>query len=454
MILRPKSAMRDYQVEGLTHIYERDRSLIFSRPGSGKTVVALTAADELLRDGVVKRVLVSPPLRVAELIWHTEAAQWEHLKHLKIALAVGDREERDAACESDAEIVVTNHENLLDLLEIWPDAGFDMLIIDELSKFKGPTGKRWKRLVNNTYGFTVKVGLTGSPAPNEIADLFGAVRVIDEGKSMGISWNKWRNENMQPQSFVAPVPLWVPTAKTFDTIMDAIEPITYVLQDTNWKPPPVRHIPVLVDLPREIRSLYDELMENMTVEIDEDILLPGGKAQVQGKLLQLCAGFYYTFKDGEQVGRRLHPFRIDAIEDIVTRQGANPVFIVYDYVEQLKELKRRWPKAPVLGKGTSRKGAQDAYRRWNDGELPVMIGHPASMGHGLNLQTGGHITAWCSRPWNLDHFEQVNLRFARSGQTAAETLSYETEARNTIEQDVHATLGFKAKVQDSVFRKR
>jgi hypothetical protein len=451
MKLLTKNDMRHYQQSGATHIYERNESVIFARPGGGKTVTYLTAADELLRDGEVRRVLVTAPLRVAELVWRQEAERWSHLQHLKIAVATGDRKERDAAVESGAEIVVTNHENVIDLLATWPDAGFEALAIDELSKFKGGTGKRWKPLLKLTQGFHHRCGLTGSPQPHDVADLFGAIRVIDRGRTLGRSFDVWRKANMEPRSFVAPVPIYDPKPDTLQKTMDAIRPMTFILGDKDWRPPPIRHIKVDVTLPTELRELYEKLDHDMTVEIDDDILLPGGRAQVQNKLQQLAAGFYYTYEDGRQVGRRLNYFRLDAIDDVVTSAKGDPVAIIYDYKEQLSELRRRYPDAPVLGDKTSRRQAEDAYRRWNDGKLRQIILHPASAGHGLNMQYGGHIVAWCSLPWNLDHFEQVGLRFARHGQKAAETLSYETIANNTVEDRIWASLQMRAREQNRVF---
>lgn len=449
--MRKKSDLRPVQQEAITHLYERDKSLLFCRPGGGKTVIYETAISELMDEGVVKRVLGTAPLRVAELVWSQEHTQWEHLKHLDVGIATGTQEERDAVVSGKHQIVVTNHENFLDVLFFCQEQGitFDALFIDELSKFKGPTGARWQPLLKMSKNLVHRVGLTGSPAANGIEDLFGQVRVIDMGATLGRSWGRWRNENMMLTND-GPIQLWAPRSDTFGKLMHAIEPMTYVLSPEDWKPPPIKHIPVPVELPAEIRLLYEELEEKQLLQMGDDLLMPGGKAQVQAKLQQLCAGFYYITKDGERSGRRLHHFRLDAIEDVVSMQDG-PVAIIYDYKEQLAELRRRYPKAPVLGQGTTRKQAADAYRRWNDGELSEILMHPASAGHGLNMQHGGHRVAWCSLPWSLDFYEQVVLRFAREGQTAAATLSWETCAKDTVEERVRDTLITKAFTQDAVF---
>lgn len=436
------------QNDAITHIYEHDSSLLFARPGAGKSAICLTALSEMLAEGVIKRVLVTAPLRVAELVWEQEAQNWTHLKHLCIAIATGTQAERDAAVNSGAQIVVTNHENTLDLLFMHA-AGFDALVIDELSKFKGPVSRRWKPLLKMTAHIKVRIGLTGSPAPNGIEDLFGQVRVIDLGKSLGRSWDHWRRNNMIMTSQL-PVPQWSPRSDTFDIVMKAIKPMTYILSPDDWKPPPIKHLPVPVELPSVIRDLYEELAEDMVVTIDDDTVMPGGKAQVQAKLQQLCAGFYYK-RDG--TGKRLHHFRLDAISEIIDMQ-TEPIAIIYDYVEQLVELRKRYPDAPVLGRGTTRKQARDAFNRWNDGTLPRLIGHSAAMGHGLNCQYGGSRVAWCSLPWSLDFYEQTILRFARRGQKAKWTSSYETMARDTVEEDVYKSLVNKAFIQERVFTYR
>lgn len=445
--------LRPVQERAVAHIYERDVSIVLARPGGGKTVVCGTALSELIEEGVIHRALITAPLRVVELVWPTEFQSWEHLRHLTLAVATGTQAERDAAVKSGAQIVAVNHENLLDLLAAHPDAGFDCLVIDELSKFKGPTSRRWQPMLKMTDAFRIRIGLTGSPAPNGVEDLFGQVRVLDRGKTLGRSWGEWRNEHMTLVND-GPIQLWAPRSDTFEKMLHAIEPMTFILSPEEWKPPPIKHVVVPVELPAQIRVLYEELEENMMLAVGDDLLVPGGKAQVQGKLQQLCAGFYYVYKDGVQIGRRLDPFRIDAVEDVVSMARGDPVAIVYDYKEQLAELRRRYPNAPVLGAGTTRAQAESAYRRWNDGELPELLLHPASAGHGLNMQYGGHRVAWCSLPWSLDWYEQVVLRFAREGQKASYTLSHETVAKNTVEIRVQAALVGKAFTQDAVFNWR
>ena len=449
--MRPASALRPVQDRCVTHIYERDQSLVFARPGGGKTVVAYTALEEMRREGIISKVLISAPLRVCELVWPAEPAEWEHLQHLvgHVAVATGTLAERDAAVQLGEPYTVVNHENLLDLLHAFPGR-FDALVLDELSKFKGGTSRRWQPLLKLSQSIQIRIGLTGSPAPNEISDLFGGVRVIDRGAALGRSFDKYRNEHYSSTK-MGTFTKWEPRNDALEKTLKALAPLTFALQDSEWKPPPIRRVTVPVELPREIRLLYAELEENLTVETEEDVLLPGGAAHVQNKLLQLCAGFYYVRREGLQTGVRLHPFRLDAVSDIVAKQRGAPIAIVYDYVEQLKELKKRYPRAAILGKGTTRKSAQLAVKEWNDGSNGVLILHGASAGHGLNLQYGGSVIAWCSRPFNLDFYEQVIMRFARSGQTASETVSYETQAVNTVESKVLTALKRKGQTQDAVF---
>jgi len=438
--------LRPVQEQAITHIYERNESLVFARPGAGKTVVTLTALSEMLRDGIVRRVLTTAPLRVAELVWQQEGQKWEHLQHLKIAIATGTPRERDEAVHGGAEIVVVNHENLIDLLEKHSKA-FDCFVIDELSKFKGPTSAKWRPVLKHTAHMTVRIGLTGSPVPNGPEDLFGQTRVIDHGRRLGRDWVRWRAANMWEQA----ENVWRCRKGTLEKTLAAIADMTFILTPENWAPPPVRHVKVPVHLPPDLRRIYEELDKASVAEIEGELLMPGGRAQVVNKMRQVCAGFIY---DDTGEGRRLDMFRVRAICEVVDAQ-TSPVLLVYDYREQLEALKARYPDAPVLGSGTSRKVAAKAVEDWNGGRLRVLIAHPAAFSHGLNLQFGGHVVCWCSLPWSLDHYEQTIMRLAREGQRAPETISYATVAAGTVEEDtVFPRLTFKAEVQDAVFDRR
>jgi len=433
-------AIRPVQQQAITHIYERNESMIFARPGAGKTLVTLTALSEMLADGTVRRVLVTAPLRVAELVWQQEGAKWEHLRHLRIAIATGTPAERD---EAEGDIIVVNHENLVDFLEKHSEA-FDCFVVDELSKFKGPTSAKWRPTLKHTDHMKVRIGLTGSPVPNGPEDLFAQTRIIDHGRRLGRDWVKWRAANMWEQT----ENVWKCRKGTLEKTLAKISDMTFILSPENWAPPPVRHVKVPVDLPPDIRRVYEELDKTSVADIEGEVMMPGGRAQVVNKMRQVCAGFVY---DETGAGKRLDMFRVDAICDVVDVQ-TSPVLLVYDYREQLDELRLRYPDAPVLGSGTTRKVAAKAVEDWNAGRLRVLIAHPAAFSHGLNLQFGGHIICWCSLPWSLDHADQTVMRLAREGQLAPETISYATVAVNTVEEDtVYPRLTFKAEVQDAVF---
>lgn len=436
--------LRDVQDRAVTFCFERNRSLLFARPGGGKTVVATTVLAELLAQKIIHRAFVTAPLRVCELVWSTEHTTWDHLKHLNVAIATGTQAERDAAVEGGAEIVVVNHDNLLDFLHVH-GAKFDAMVIDELSRFKAPTSRRWQPLLKMIDHIDFRIGMTGSPAPNGIEDLFGQARIIDQSV-FGRSWGTFRAEHMMLTNS-GPFEEWAPRDGTFEHMLRSLAPLTFTLSPRDWRPPPIEYEKVEITLPPRLRQLYEELESKMVLEVGDDILMPGGKAQVQAKCQQLCSGFYYH----QEEGHRLDCFRLDIVDDIVQMQRGDPICIVYDYIEQLDELRRRYPRAPVLGKGTTRKKARDAYQRWNDGLVPQLILHPASAGHGLNLQFGGHKLVRCSLPWSLDFFEQVPLRFARHGQKAAATKTWDLVARNTVEEEVWSRLAMKAQTQDAVF---
>lgn len=436
--------IRPAQELAITHIYERNESMLFCRPGAGKTMITLTALSEMLRDGVVRRVLVTAPLRVAELVWQQEGAKWDHLQHLRIAIATGTPKERDEAVRG-ADIVVVNHENLVDFLTKHSKA-FDCFVVDELSKFKGPTSAKWRPVLKHTDHMQTRIGLTGSPVPNGPEDLFAQTRIIDRGRRLGRDWVQWRAANMREQS----ENVWKARKGTLEKSLAAIADMTFILSPENWAPPPVRHVKVPVTLPDSIRRIYGELDKASVADVEGELMMPGGRAQVVNKMRQLCAGFVY---DETGSGKRLDMFRVNAICDVVDQQ-TSPVLLVYDYREQLDELRLRYPDAPVLGSGTTRKVAAKAVEDWNARRLRVLIAHPAAFSHGLNLQFGGHVVCWCSLPWSLDHFDQTIMRLAREGQTAPETVSYATVAVDTVEEEtVFPRLTFKAEVQDAVFNR-
>lgn len=436
--------IRPAQELAITHIYERNESMLFCRPGAGKTMITLTALSEMLRDGVVRRVLVTAPLRVAELVWQQEGAKWDHLQHLRIAIATGTPKERDEAVRG-TDIVVVNHENLVDFLTKHSKA-FDCFVVDELSKFKGPTSAKWRPVLKHTDHMQTRIGLTGSPVPNGPEDLFAQTRIIDRGRRLGRDWVQWRAANMREQS----ENVWKARKGTLEKSLAAIADMTFILSPENWAPPPVRHVKVPVTLPDSIRRIYGELDKASVADVEGELMMPGGRAQVVNKMRQVCAGFVY---DETGSGKRLDMFRVNAICDVVDRQ-TSPVLLVYDYREQLDELRLRYPDAPVLGNGTTRKVAAGAVEDWNAGRLRVLIAHPAAFSHGLNLQFGGHVVCWCSLPWSLDHFDQTIMRLAREGQTAPETVSYATVAVDTVEEEtVFPRLTFKAEVQDAVFNR-
>ena len=434
--------IRPAQELAITHIYERNESMLFCRPGAGKTMITLTALSEMLRDGVVRRVLVTAPLRVAELVWQQEGAKWDHLQHLRIAIATGTPKERDEAVRG-TDIVVVNHENLVDFLTKHSKA-FDCFVVDELSKFKGPTSAKWRPVLKHTDHMQTRIGLTGSPVPNGPEDLFAQTRIIDRGRRLGRDWVQWRAANMREQS----ENVWKARKGALEKSLAAIADMTFILSPENWAPPPVRHVKVPVTLPDSIRRIYGELDKASVADVEGELMMPGGRAQVVNKMRQVCAGFVY---DETGSGKRLDMFRVNAICDVVDRQ-TSPVLLVYDYREQLDELRLRYPDAPVLGNGTTRKVAAGAVEDWNARRLRVLIAHPAAFSHGLNLQFGGHIVCWCSLPWSLDHYEQTIMRLAREGQKAPETVSYATVAVDTVEEEtVFPRLTFKAEVQDAVF---
>jgi SNF2 family DNA or RNA helicase len=417
--------LRPYQDEAADFLFARDRAMILAPVGAGKTAITLTAMTEMLVNGFVDRWLVLAPKRVCTDVWKQEGQKW--CPEFEIAVAVGTPSQRQAAFDSDADIVVTNYDNIPSI----DPAGFDGVVFDELTRLKNPSGKRFKHLLKILDLFHIRWGLTGSFTSNGLEDVFGQCKVVDQtllGRSKGAFLQQYFyciNREYQQ---------WEPLPGALPRVMETIKPATYVLEAGEYKDklPPLNVVPMRCDMDM---APYNKMKREFVLELGQTITAPTA-AVVTQKLQQLAGGFVYGAEGAEWVS----PHKFDLLDDIIEENQHANTIIVYNYKEELAELKRRYPQLSTMDD-------ENVVDKWNKGELPLLALHPKSAGHGLNLQFGGHHIVFLSLPWSLELYEQTIGRLHRSGQTK-EVWCYVLICNKTIDERIFAALADKRSLSE------
>ena len=427
--------LRPYQDEAADLLYERDRAMILAPVGAGKTAITLTAMQAMLKDGHAKRFLVLAPKRVAASVWPVEQLKWA--PGITLAVAVGSAKQRQAAFESDAQVVVTNYENL-------PTGAFDAVVFDELTRLKNPSGKRFKELLKFLAPINIRWGLTGSFTSNGLEDVFGQCKVIDE-KLLG------RAKGAFLQQYFVPVDRergeWEPREGSLEAVMQRIKPATFLLEPGEYKDtlPPLHLVPVRCDLTDRVP--YDKMKADLVVQFPTAQVVAANAAAVTQKLAQMSSGFvYHTRKVALPEPGKFKVYKtpvwfsehkFDALNDLLAENQQANTLLVYQFEEELAELKRRYPHLQTI----------DGMNEWNQGKVRLMAVHPKSAGHGLNLQTGGCHLVWLSLPWSLDLFEQTVGRLHRSGQRH-DVWCYVLMTHNSIDERIWQGLHDKRALSD------
>lgn len=434
----------DYQEQAAQFIIDHPAAAIFLGMGLGKTVITLTALHELTLDRFeIAKTLIIAPLRVARDTWPAELTKWDHLTRLTASVVVGTAAERRAALETEANLYITNRENIPWLVnqykaDTWP---FDMIVIDELSSFKSHNSKRTRALVKIRPAVSRIVGLTGTPASNGLMDLFAQFRILDMGQRLGRYITRYRDRYFQPDKRNSyQIFSYKPREGAEDEIYDAIGDITMSLKTTDHlKLPPLATVDKPVRIPASAWPVYTSLRDEMIAEIDGETIDAVSAGALAGKLLQLASGAVYT--DGEKY-TTVHEAKLDALEDVIESANGSPVLIAYWFKHDRARILARFPGARPLDT------SQD-FHDWNQGTIPVALIHPASAGHGLNLQAGGHILVWFSLTWSLELYQQTNARLYRQGQTEPVTVVH-LVAQKTIDERVVKALQSKDNIQDAL----
>ena len=400
--------LHEYQHKAIAFIKSEKRCALYLDMGLGKTVSTLTAVNDLLDGCAVRRVLIVAPLRVANSVWRQESAKWSHLAHLRVSVCTGSERERMAALMATADVYVINRENIEWLVthygKKWP---FDCVVIDESDSFKNPSSKRFKALKRTLPDTTHFVLLSGTPSPNGLLDIWSQLYMVDFGERLGRTMGAYKTRFFE-SDFMGYK--FTPRAGSADKIHGLIADKVLSMSADDYLELPERiDLIETVELPAKTLKLYQEFEKQLFADLPSGEEIEAATAAVlANKLLQWCNGAIYT--DAAHNFEELHTVKLDALADILESNPDENILIAYNYKSDLARLLARFPDAVALDKNP------DTITRWNAGEIKLLLAHPASAGHGINLQLGGCVAVWFGLTWSLGNYQQFNARLHRQGQ--------------------------------------
>ncbi|MBQ6514989.1 MAG: DEAD/DEAH box helicase [Clostridia bacterium] len=442
-----KYVPHDYQSYATEFILDHPVAAILLQMGLGKSVITLTAMQELFRRGEIRKALVIAPLRVARDTWPEEIRKWDHLRGLKFSVAVGTADERKQAIALSPQITLINRENVPWLVQhLGNRFDYDMVVIDELSSFKNWEAKRFRALMKVRPGVARVVGLTGTPSPNGYMDLFAEYRVLDMGERLGRFIGRFREAYFTPDRWGnGQVFSWKLRPGAAEEIFRKIQDITVSMKSVDHLKMPecvLNNVPVHMD-ERETAQ-YETLKEDLFLRVlnrDGIKEIDAKNASVLcNKLSQMANGAVYT-DDGKVA--HIHDRKLDALEDLIEAANGNPLLVAYWYQHDIDRIRQWFPEVRVL------KSSED-IRDWNAGKIPVAAIHPASAGHGLNLQAGGSTLVWFGLTWSLELYQQTNARLWRQGQQAETVVIHHLVTEGTIDERILTALKNKDRSQESL----
>lgn len=445
-----RSNLHEYQERGVSHIIDNEYCALFLDMGLGKTVTTLTAIKELLDNCIISNALVIAPKKVTQVTWSDEIKNWEHLQGLTISVIDGTAKQRREAMAAKADIYAVSRDNIVWL--VLEHGGvklpYDMVVIDELSSFKNHASKRFRAMRKVRKFIPRVVGLTGTPAPNGLIDLFAQMYLIDEGQRLGKTVTEYRNRFFRPGKhngdIVYTYELKAPQNETEQQISDLISDITISMTAEDYlKMPDKIMLYDYVDLAPKVLAMYRDFEKEQILELinsDEPISVASAAA-LSNKLQQFANGAIY---DAEQNVKDLHDEKLDKLEELVEAANGEPVLIAYSYKHDLERIMQKLKAyRPV------KLEKPEHIADWNAGKIPVLVTHPASAGHGLNLQKGGHNIIWFGNTWSLELYQQFNARLYRQGQGKPVTIHH-IVTRGTIDEKIIKSLDGKRETQDGL----
>ena len=435
----------EYQRFATEYIETHPVAAVLLDMGLGKTSITLTALNNLLFDSFeVRRILVIAPLRVARNTWGAEIEKWDHLSGLRYAVAVGTENERLAALKKPADIYLINRENVQWLIsESGIPFNFDMVVIDELSSFKNHQTKRFKALMKVRPKVKRIVGLTGTPSSNGLMDLWAEFRLLDMGERLGRFIGQYRTSYFRPDKQNGQVVFsYKPLPGAEKQIYSRISDITISMKSTDHlRMPELVNSRYTVYLSEKEDSRYADLKKDLVLQLPDGDITAANAASLSGKLSQMANGAVYT-DAGETVA--VHERKLDALEDIIEAANGKPVLVAYWFRHDLERITERLHKLKIP---CSRLDTDGSIRKWNAGEIPVALIHPASAGHGLNLQSGGNTLVWFGLTWSLELYQQTVARLWRQGQASETVVVQHIITKGTIDERIMKALSEKDTTQ-------
>ena len=438
----------NYQTYATEFIESHPLSAVFLSMGLGKTIITLTAIFDLMFDYFdVGKVLVIAPLRVCTNVWRQEAEKWAHLQGLRISVAIGTEYERLAALRAKADVYVLNRENIQWLIdESRLPFDYDMVVIDELSSFKNHQSKRFRSLMKVRPKVKRVVGLTGTPTSNGLMDLWAEYRLLDMGQRLGRFIGQYRTDYFVPDKRNGQVIFsYKPLPDAEKRIYDKIADITISMKATDHlNMPELISCEYEVKLSEEELQRYNDLKSRLVLQIPDGEITAANAASLSGKLCQIANGAIYT-DDGDAIA--IHDRKLDALEDLIEAANGKPVMVAYWFRHDLARISERLRRLHIP---FSQIDTPESIRRWNAGELPIALVHPASAGHGLNLQSGGSAIIWFGLTWSLELYQQTNARLWRQGQKAETVVVQHIVAKGTIDERILSALSTKDRTQSAL----
>ena len=428
----------DYQKYAIEYIKNNPIAAVLLDMGLGKTVITLTAINDLLNDSFeVSKILIIAPLRVAKTTWGDEIQKWEHLHSLHYSVAIGTEKERLDALHTPADIYIINRENVQWLIKkSGVPFDFDMVVIDELSSFKNHQSKRFRSLLKVRPKVRRVVGLTGTPTTNGLMDLWAQFRLLDMGQRLGKFIGKYRAAYFRPDKMNGQIVFsYKPLPGAENRIYEAISDITISMRATDHlKMPALISTQFPVQMNRSERLKYDALCKELVLSLPDGEITAANAAVLSGKLSQMANGAIYT-DSGEAI--TIHDRKLDALEDIIESMNGRPLLVAYWFKHDFERISERLHSLHIP---FARLDTEDSIRRWNSGNLPVALIHPASAGHGLNLQSGGSAMVWFGLTWSLELYQQTVARLWRQGQTSGTVVVQHIVTENTVDERILAAL--------------
>ena len=435
-----RADLHEYQRKAIDFVLRERRCMLTLGMGLGKTTSTLTAVSDMLDGFTANKVLVIAPLRVANSVWAQEARLWAHLRHLRVSVCTGPEKARRSALALSSDVYVINRENVPWLVENygkkWP---FDVVVIDESSSFKSASSKRFKAIRKMLPHIEAMILLTGTPSPNGLLDMWSQMYLVDYGERLGRTLTGYKQRFFEADYFGRKFELRPGSAEKIHSLLG--DKIIHMSAEDYLDMPARIDLTVGIDLPPNVMSEYVDFERTMLAEINGEEVEATTAAVLANKLLQYANGALYTDANGNW--GETHAAKLDALADIIEDNPGETVLVAYNYKSDLERLLARFPQAVILDK------KQETIDAWNRGQIQMLLAHPASAGHGLNLQKGGALCVWFGLNWSLEYYQQFNARLHRQGQTRPVRIAH-IVANGTIDQRVLQVLQSKDATQKSL----